>query len=134
MKIRTLLGLVCTAVWIGAGTLVIWPMRSEFASMRPSEWGDFLAGFVAPLAFLWLILGYLQQGEDLRLQHEELRKQVEETAALVKQTRAQAEAAATMVELEQHHITSTRQKERTQVQHPCFSSWEAAHSLPRPTG
>ena len=33
--------------------------------MGPNGWGDFLAGAAAPLAFLWLVLGYLQQGEEL---------------------------------------------------------------------
>ena len=41
--------------------------------------GDYLAGVAAPIAFLWLVLGYKQQGKELsinndmlRLQHEEL--------------------------------------------------------------
>jgi hypothetical protein len=54
-----------------------------------------------PLALLWLILGYLQQGEELRLntpalqlQQEELRRhQVEERRALVKHTESQAQTA-----------------------------------------
>lgn len=37
-----------------------------------NELGDFLAGFFTPLAFGWLVYGYLQQSEELRLQREEL--------------------------------------------------------------
>lgn len=34
--------------------------------------GDFLAGFFTPLAFGWLVYGYLLQSKELRLQREEL--------------------------------------------------------------
>jgi len=37
-----------------------------------NELGDFLAGFFTPLAFGWLIYGYLLQSKELRLQREEL--------------------------------------------------------------
>lgn len=37
-----------------------------------NELGDFLAGLFTPLAFLWLVYGYLLQSEELRLQHKEL--------------------------------------------------------------
>ena len=45
--------------------------------------GDFLAGAFAPLAFLWLVLGYFQQSESLRLQIKELTNSVEQQTALV---------------------------------------------------
>ena len=28
----------------------------DMKQLKPNEWGDFFAGFFAPLAFLWLIL------------------------------------------------------------------------------
>lgn len=31
-----------------------------------NEWGDFLAGAFGPIAFMWLVIGYLQQGRELR--------------------------------------------------------------------
>ena len=37
-----------------------------------NELGDFLAGFFTPLAFGWLVYGYLLQSEELRLQRKEL--------------------------------------------------------------
>lgn len=43
-----------------------------------NNFGDFLAGLAAPLAFLWLVVGYLQQGEELRLQRQQLELQREE--------------------------------------------------------
>lgn len=63
-----------------------------------NEWGDFFAGFFSPLAFLWLVLGYLQQGEELRnssvalrLQADELKNSVEQQSQLVQVSRLQLE-------------------------------------------
>ncbi|WP_227609490.1 hypothetical protein [Acinetobacter sp. CS-2] len=63
----------------------------EFNSLKLNEKGDFLAGVFSPLAFLWLVYGYLQQGrelkqntESLRLQAIELRNSVEEQKKLIK--------------------------------------------------
>ena len=68
--------------------------------MALNEWGDFIAGAFAPLALLWLVIGYFQHGEELRLNTEalrmqqmELQRQVEETAHLVEAANRQALAA-----------------------------------------
>lgn len=65
-------------------------------AMAPNEFGDFLAGCFAPLAFFWLVLGFFQQGDELRnsvaalhLQGEELRNSVEQQKQLVDVTREQ---------------------------------------------
>ncbi|WP_284124526.1 hypothetical protein [Parerythrobacter aestuarii] len=70
--------------------------QDAFWRMRPNEFGDFLAGSAAPLAFLWLVLGFLQQGIELRnsskalhIQGEELRNSVEQQRALVEVARDQ---------------------------------------------
>ncbi|MDM4766150.1 hypothetical protein [Pelomonas sp. SE-A7] len=72
---------------------------------KVNEWGDFFAGFFAPLAFLWLVLGYLQQGEELRLQAAELKNSVEQQTQLVQETRRQIEqdAEANREERERQH-------------------------------
>lgn len=57
----------------GAYAYYYWPC---FAAMKPNEWGDAFAGFSAGLAFLWLVLGFFQQGQELRHQIEELRHTV----------------------------------------------------------
>lgn len=63
-------------------------------SMQPNEFGDLMAGVFAPLAFLWLVLGFFQQGQELRnsgealwLQMEELRNSVEQQKGLVEATK-----------------------------------------------
>lgn len=64
---------------------------NEFNALELNEKGDFLAGIFSPLAFLWLVYGYLQQGrelkynsESLRIQANELKNSVEEQKKLIK--------------------------------------------------
>lgn len=47
-------------------------------SMPLNEWGDFLAGASSPVAFLWLVFGYMQQGEELRENTQALAQQKQE--------------------------------------------------------
>ena len=53
-----------------------------------NELGDFLAGVFTPLAFSWLVYGYLLQSKELRLQREELtltRKQLGKQTELLQE-------------------------------------------------
>ena len=50
----------------------------SFSGLEPNSVGDFLAGLFAPLAFLWLVVGLLQQGQELKLQYFELKKSVDQ--------------------------------------------------------
>lgn len=61
----------------------------EFIDLELNAKGDFLAGVFAPLAFLWLVFGYYQQGQELkqntvalRLQAHELKNAVDEQKRL----------------------------------------------------
>jgi hypothetical protein len=93
----TILGLVVTAIWtIGFIVSIGWTYN-ETSTMRPNEWGDLLAGFAAPIAFVWIVIGYFQQREELSLntralilQQGELQNQVEETRRLVAESAKQA--------------------------------------------
>ncbi len=92
-------GLFTTVIWLCGIGLLSYAQRAQFFSLSPNEWGDFLAGAFAPLAFFWLVVGYLQQGEELRvssralqLQAEELKNSVEQQRELVEVTRLQVES------------------------------------------
>ncbi|MDE0165422.1 MAG: hypothetical protein OXL36_10025 [Bryobacterales bacterium] len=100
MKQHKIIGFGLSGVWLLAVGVVICFKYSDFGVMSLNEWGDFFAGISAPLALLWLVIGYFQQGEELRLNTEvlraqqlELERQVEETAQLVKAANLQAQAA-----------------------------------------
>lgn len=92
----TIIGLVLTGVWL-AVLLAYWLLNLRpFFELKPNEMGDFFAGAFAPLAFLWLVLGFFQQGKELRhsgqalwLQGRELQHSVNQQRELVKVTREQ---------------------------------------------
>jgi hypothetical protein len=83
------IGLVLTGAYV-AGALVLCAIRwAEFGWLGINEIGDFLAGVFGPLALLWVILGYLQQGEELRLTRNELRDSVEHQGEMARVAREQ---------------------------------------------
>jgi hypothetical protein len=84
---RTRWGAIVTAVWlVGFGW---WSLHCELPK-GGNEWGDWAAGMFAPVAFLWLVLGYFQQGEELRLQAHELQNSVTQQTELARSTERQA--------------------------------------------
>lgn len=83
------LGFIVTSIWIG-GISLFWCLGDLEKPKSLNELGDFLAGIFAPIAFLWLILGYVQQGRQLeqnshaiKLQAEALNLQIEEFKKIV---------------------------------------------------
>lgn len=103
-----------TALCVSAGwlLLVIWwtflhPSDSwKVPDLALNNWGDLAGGAFAPLAFLWLVVGYFQQGEELRgnvkalhLQEEALRLQVQELKESVEQQTAAAKAAGRQADM-----------------------------------
>lgn len=104
----TRVGMVGSGFWIlllGAYVVANGP---KVIGLDPNEVGDFLAGSFAPLAFFWLVLGFFQQGSELRnsgralwLQGEELRNSVEQQRQLVEVTREQVMSDHTRAVAEQ---------------------------------
>jgi len=96
----TEIGGAITAIYLPGITALIWGRIGTLGTMPLNEVDDFLAGAFGPVAFLWLVLGFLQQGDELRqgtealvLQAQELRNSVEQqsimAAAAAKQIKAQ---------------------------------------------
>lgn len=67
--------------------------QSGLLNMKPNEWGDFLAGIFGPLALLWVVLGFLQQGAELRYSRDALLLQARELRASVDAQNNMGEAA-----------------------------------------
>jgi hypothetical protein len=85
MKISRLhVGIATTCIWFVIASITIYLSPTTFFSLKPNEMGDLMAGVFAPVAFFWLILGYLQQGEELRLNTEALKTQADELHQSVK--------------------------------------------------
>lgn len=112
MRTLTKIGFILTAFWLGVFAVI--GLSTDTSRMGLNEWGDFLAGVSAPLALLWLVIGYFQQGDELRLntkaldaQKEELRRQAEETRRLAEIQTDQAEATLRFAESQEKLAAAT---------------------------
>jgi len=133
MKRLTVLGLGITAAWIVAFGAIVWFKWPVPTTMDLNELGDFFAGATAPLALIWLVIGYFQHGEELRLntraleaQQEELRRQVEETAFLAKSSERQAAATELLATLNKTDQEKLELREKVEAQ-PVF--WAGGGSV-----
>jgi hypothetical protein len=97
MNWRIWLGLGFTGLWILLGIIYISANIGwiGFVTQPPEQLGNFLEGAFAPLAFLWLVIGYflqqkeLQQNTDaLRTQAVEIQKTAEQAVIQSKNTTA----------------------------------------------
>ena len=81
-----------TVYWVLVIFLIISSRYKELMNLGLNELGDFFAGMFGPVAFGWLVLGYIQQGRELKLSSKALRMQTKELNDSVKQQTAMAEA------------------------------------------
>ena len=72
------IGLVLTALYVAGLVIYLWAQGQNPASLDLNELGDFLGGVSSPLAFLWLVLGFFQQGREIRLSNKALKLQAAE--------------------------------------------------------
>lgn len=119
------IGFILSIIWLVIVTTVLFLNDLEaIRSLKPNEWGDVLAGVTAPLAFIWLVIGYFQQGEELKKNTEALRLQ---EAALNKQTEELQQGILhqqEMIKLYQKELSitleeaATRREDRKRKQQP----------------
>ena len=66
-------GIGITIAWfLVVGGFIYFKGSAALAALALNELGDFLGRTAGPLALAWLIIGYLQNSEELRLQRQEL--------------------------------------------------------------
>ena len=103
------IGGAVTLVYLVGLVALTWGRISTLGAMPLNEVGDFLAGAFGPVAFLWLVLGFLQQGEELRqgteallLQATELKNSVEQQSIMAAAATQQIDAQHAALELQRH--------------------------------
>ncbi|WP_223507781.1 hypothetical protein [Pseudomonas sp. BF-B-25] len=78
-------GALGTAIYLAIIGVTVANKFDDFLCLELNELGDFLAGVFGPIAFLWLVLGFLQQGRELKLSSASLRIQAIELTKAVEQ-------------------------------------------------
>lgn len=106
-RMRLLIAWVITGIWLLMAGSYIYAEWSHIEGLNAIDIGALVSGVVMPLAFLWLIVGYFQQGEELRQNTEALRKQADQLEQQIQGTKSlvlvavrQTEATVRMVQLE----------------------------------
>jgi hypothetical protein len=89
LKLGIILSTVYVFSFVSLMLLLYFQSILKIDIMELNQIGDFLAGVFAPLAFLWIVVGYLQQSEELRLQVKELNASVNQQSQLVNAAREQ---------------------------------------------
>lgn len=104
---RSRIGVAVTLGYIVIMLLTVLVRAEDFLTLQLNALGDFLAGTFAPLALLWLVIGYFQQGDELRqnsrallLQAEELRQAAEHAGGLLDVARKEHELAMEKLRVE----------------------------------
>jgi len=91
--------------WVNPEDLGVYDMlMAELKEKDLNEIGDFLAGAFGPVAFLWLVIGYLQQGKELKNSSEALKRQADELSATVEQHKEMVGTAKKQYELYQQEL------------------------------
>lgn len=92
---RIWLGLGLTTTWLAMGIVRIsqdgW---DSFLRLPVAELGNFLEGAFAPLAFLWLVIGYFLQQKELEQNTQALKAQADEIQRTAEQAVIQSEQMA----------------------------------------
>jgi len=131
MSVRIALAL--TGIWLLVAGSYIYAEWSHVEGLNAIDIGALLSGVVMPLAFLWLIVGYFQQGEELRQntvalrkQADQLEQQVQGTKSLVLVAVRQTEATVRMVQLERQKFEEeTKSKIRAAQPRFVLDQWHA---------
>jgi hypothetical protein len=111
VKKRTAIAMLGTIAWFALAAYWVYADWANFQKFAFNEKGDFLAGFISPVVFLWLIIGYFQQGEELRQNTEALRIQADELKNAVAEYKALVDATTRQVDLIENEQKERRAQE-----------------------
>jgi hypothetical protein len=103
-------GVIGTALWLFFTALFIAYKWEKLSVADPNVIGDTLAGFVAPLAFLWLIIATWLQRQELGLQRKELTENRQVLSGQQRELEATAKENAEQTRIMQQTLQTTIQQ------------------------
>lgn len=125
-KIKDHLGLIFISLvtilylWLACNLVINF---EDVKALGLNEKGDFLAGVFSPLGFLWLVYGYLQQGQELKQNTKALSMQATELRNSVEQQTKLVDTAKKELEITINKITKDNQLQIIQAQ-PFFHIYD----------
>jgi hypothetical protein len=122
------IGLTLTATILLLAATYAFVEWDALYKMKPNEFGDFLAGIFGPLVLLWVVMGFLQQGAELKYSREALLLQAKELKASVEAQKNMGEAAWAGVHAERD-ARQIAEQDRVRGQQPVFVLQPYNHSL-----
>jgi hypothetical protein len=131
---RIWLGLSLTFGWLLLGYAYVGSTTGwlGFARLPAEQLGSFLEGAFAPLAFLWLVIGYFLQQKELEQNTDALRAQLREVERSAEQAVVQSEKmAASEIHARQETFLSIAQSVRNQLGTIAFFLYMSSQSAAR---
>jgi hypothetical protein len=120
MKVKSeVVGGAVTGIYLLCVAILVYWKRATLPVLELNAIGDFLAGVFGPIAFLWLVLGYLQQGRELKLSSDALQLQAQELKNSVDQQKELVAVSREQVEAELQNMRSAREQ-RARTIRPLF--------------
>lgn len=104
------IGVVTTVIYLLSVVLFQWEKLGELDNLELNNFGDFLAGAFGPLAIFWLVLGFFQQGAELRNSVKSLDLQTKELTESVKQQKELARISNEQFQLQEKEFNTTIQR------------------------
>ena len=97
---------MATSLYLSIVVIAVGWRATEFINLPLNELGDFLAGVFGPLAIFWVVLGYYQQGKELKVSSQALLAQCIELANSAEQQRLALEISKSQMVLaqEKHQV------------------------------
>lgn len=121
------IGLSLTVVILLLAATYVFVEYEALYKLKPNEFGDFLAGIFGPLVLLWVVMGFLQQGAELKYSREALLLQAKELKASVEAQQNMGEAAWAGVHAERDARTRA-ENDRIRALQPVFTLHNYSHS------
>lgn len=101
-----IIGIITTIVWFVGIYLFCSINEFSFSNKDLNSLGDFLAGIFAPVAFFWLILGYIQQGRQLEQNTKALEQQERALQLQIDEMKESVKQQKELAEIQKEHLTS----------------------------